>query len=324
MSEVTEAVPTIDEIRAAARRIAPYIHRTPVLTCRGIDELAGGRIAFKCENFQKVGAFKMRGASNAIAQLDPATRQRGVATHSSGNHGAALALAARNFGVHAHVVMPENASAVKKRAVAAYGAEITYCDPTLESRDTVLSGVVAKTGATVIHPYNDFRIIAGQGTAALELIEDCGDLDLVMAPVGGGGLISGTAITVKALLPGAQVIGVEPEEVDDALRSLRSGSIVPATNRRSIADGLLAPLGARTFSVIRGFVDDIVTVGEASIVQAMRLIWERMKIVVEPSAAVPLAAILKGGFELRGRRAGIILSGGNVDLNALPWMRTRS
>ncbi|MBI2994505.1 MAG: pyridoxal-phosphate dependent enzyme [Gammaproteobacteria bacterium] len=321
MAEPAQAVPTIDDIRAAARRIAPYIHRTPVLTCRGIDELAGGNLVFKCENFQKVGAFKMRGASNVVAQLDPAVRQRGVATHSSGNHGAALALAARNFGIKSFVVMPENASEVKKRAVAAYGAEITYCGPSLESRDRVLSGVVARTGATVIHPYNDYRIIAGQGTAALELLEDFDDLDVVMAPVGGGGLISGTAIAAKALLPRTQVIGVEPEEVDDALQSLRSGLIMPATDRRSIADGLLASLGNRTFSVIRGYVDDIVTVSESAIIQAMRLIWERMKIVVEPSAAVPLAALLTGKFDLRGRRAGVILSGGNVDLDALPWTR---
>lgn len=321
MAEPAQAVPTIDDIRAAARRIAPYIHRTPVLTCRGIDELAGGNLVFKCENFQKVGAFKMRGASNVVAQLDPAVRQRGVATHSSGNHGAALALAARNFGIKSFVVMPENASEVKKRAVAAYGAEITYCGPSLESRDRVLSGVVARTGATVIHPYNDYRIIAGQGTAALELLEDFDDLDVVMAPVGGGGLISGTAIAAKALLPRTQVIGVEPEEVDDALQSLRSGLIMPATDRRSIADGLLASLGNRTFSVIRGYVDDIVTVSESAIIQAMRLIWERMKIVVEPSAAVPLAALLTGKFNLRGRRAGVILSGGNVDLDALPWTR---
>ena len=321
MTEPGQTIPTVDDIRAAAKRIAPFVHRTPVLRCHGIDELAGGSLFFKCEMFQKVGAFKMRGASNAVAQLAPDVRARGVATHSSGNHGAALALAARNFGTRAFVVMPENASAVKKRAVAAYGAEISYCSPSIESRDRVLSEVVARTGAAVIHPYNDDRIIAGQGTAALELIADCNDLDVVMTPVGGGGLISGTAIAVKALLPRAQIIGVEPEEVNDAQQALRSGTIMPATNRRSIADGLLAPLGDRTFSVIRKHVDDIVTVSEPAIVEAMRLIWERMKIVVEPSAAVPLAALLSGKLELHGRRAGIILSGGNVDLDALPWAR---
>lgn len=321
MSEPDQTPPTISDIRVAARRIAPYVHRTPVLTCRGIDALAGARLFFKCENFQKAGAFKMRGATNAVAQLDEYGRQRGVATHSSGNHGAALALAARNFGVKAFVVMPGTASEVKKRAVASYGAEITYCDSTLDSRDKVLAEVIAKTRATVVHPYNDYRIIAGQGTAALELLEDTDELDVVMVPVGGGGLISGTAIAVKALQPGTRVVGVEPEGADDAMQSLRSGLMVPATNPRSIADGLLAQLGDKTFAIVRGYVDDVVTVSEEAIVQAMRLIWERMKIIVEPSAAVTLAAILSGKLDIRGKRVGIILSGGNVDLDALPWIR---
>ena len=321
MSEPVQSPPTLTDVRVAARRIAPYIHRTPVLTCRGIDEMTGGRLYFKCENFQKAGAFKMRGATNAIAQLSDRERLHGVATHSSGNHGAALALTARNFRVKAYVVMPDTASTVKKRAVASYGAEITYCDATLDSRDQVLAEVIAKTGAVIVHPYNDYRIIAGQGTAALELLEDTDELDVVMTPVGGGGLISGTAIVVKALLPGAQIIGVEPEGADDAMRSLRAGVIVPATKPHSIADGLLAQLGDKTFGIVRNHVDDIVTVSEDAIVQAMRLIWERMKIVVEPSAAITLAAILSGRFDICGRRAGIILSGGNVDLDALPWVR---
>lgn len=310
---------SLADIRQAAARIAPFVHRTPVFTCATLDRMSGGRLFFKCENLQKAGAFKMRGAANAVAQLDPASAARGVATHSSGNHGAALALAARRMGIRAHVVMPETAAAIKKAAVAGYGAEITYCEPTLASRDEYLAEVVRRTGATVIHPYNDERIIAGQGTAALELFEEFSGLELVLTPVGGGGLISGTAIAAKSLHPPIRVIGVEPEGADDARRSLLSGQLTAGNPPVSIADGLLATLGDKTFAIIRRHVDDIVTVSDAAIADAMRTVWERMKIIIEPSAAVTVAAIVAGKVDVTGRRCGIILSGGNVDLDRLPW-----
>ncbi|MBI1733237.1 MAG: pyridoxal-phosphate dependent enzyme [Gammaproteobacteria bacterium] len=310
---------SLADIQAAAARIAPFVHRTPVLTCAALDAMTGGHLYFKCENFQKAGAFKMRGAANAVAQLDDASRLRGVATHSSGNHGAALALAARLMGVKAHVVMPANAPQVKKQAVAGYGAEITWCEPALDSREKHLDSVVKRTGAAIIHPYNDDRIIAGQGTAALELFQQIPDLDLLVTPVGGGGLISGCAIAAKSLRPSVRVIGVEPEGADDARRSLAAGALLPAAAPASIADGLLAPLGPRTFAVIRHFVDEIVAVSDAAIVRAMRIVWERMKVIIEPSAAVTVAAILEDRIDTRNRRCGIILSGGNVDLDRLAW-----
>jgi threonine dehydratase len=317
-----EAPPSVslDDVRAAARRVAPFVHRTPVLTCAALDAISGGRLYFKCENLQKVGAFKMRGASNAVAQLDDAGKSRGVATHSSGNHGAALALAARLMGARAYVVMPSNAPEMKKLAVAGYGAEITWCGPTLASRDRVLADVVARTGATVVHPYNDDRIIAGQGTAALELLMDVPDVDLLIVPVGGGGLISGSAIVATSLRPGIRVIGVEPLGADDARRSLASGRLMTVENPASIADGLLAPIGPKTYAVISRLVDGIVAVDDAAITRAMRLVWERMKIIIEPSAAVTVAAIMQGDIDTRERCCGIILSGGNVDLDRLPWM----
>jgi threonine dehydratase len=305
--------PTIDHVREAAARIAPFIHRTPVLTSRGINALTGSELYFKCENFQRAGAFKMRGASNAVSLLAPEERERGVATHSSGNHGAALALAARTMGLRAWVVMPENAPQVKRDAVASYGAEIRYCAPTLKAREETLRALVEETGATVIHPYDDDRIIAGQGTAAMELIEQAEALDLVLVPVGGGGLSSGTCIAVRALSAKTRVIGVEPEGADDARRSLEAGRIVPVKTPTSIADGLLARLSERTFRILRDFSDGIVTVSDDAIRQAMRLIAERMKIIVEPSAAVPLAAILSGKVDTAGKRVGLILSGGNLD-----------
>jgi len=300
-------------------RIAPFVHRTPVLTCATLNRMTGAQLFFKCENLQKVGAFKMRGASNAIAQLDPKAAVHGVATHSSGNHGAAVALAARLMGIKAHVVMPDNAAAIKKLAVAGYGANITWCEPTIASRDEYLAAVVQRTGATVIHPYNNERIIAGQGTAGLELIEEIEHLDLLLVPVGGGGLISGCALAAKSLNPKIRVIGVEPEGADDARRSLAAGTLVPPMSPVSIADGLLAPLGEKTFAIIRRYVDDIAAVSETAIAHAMRTVWERMKIIIEPSSAVTVAAILEGKVDIPGRRCGIILSGGNVDLDRLPW-----
>ena len=311
--------PSLTDIRAAADRIRRHIHRTPVLSCAGIDRLVGTRLFFKCENFQKVGAFKIRGATNAVLSLSEQAAAAGVATHSSGNHAAALALAARLRGVPAYVVMPDTAPQVKKDAVAGYGAKITFCAPTLEAREAGLAQIVADTGAAFIPPYNDERIIAGQATAALELLADIPDLDLILTPVGGGGLVSGTALTVRSLSPRSRVIAAEPRGADDAYRSFRAGYIIPSVNPQTIADGLLTSLGDKTFAIIRDCVDDIVTVEEADIIRAMRLIWERMKLIVEPSAAVPLGALLSRSVDVQGKRVAIILSGGNVDLARLPF-----
>jgi threonine dehydratase len=290
-----------------------------VLTCEALDAMVGARLFFKCENFQKVGAFKFRGATNAVFSLSDAEASKGVATHSSGNHAAALALAARLRGIPAHVVMPSTSRAVKQAAVAGYGARIVLCEPTLAARESTLETVVAATGAAVVHPYDDPRVIAGQGTAALELLADTPHLDVVMAPVGGGGLLSGTAIVVRSLAPEARVVAAEPAAADDAFRSLELGRIVPSVDPRTIADGLLTSLGALTFAIILEHAAGIVTVSEAAIVAAMRHLWERMKILVEPSSAVPLGALIEGKLEVAGLRVGIILSGGNVDLDHLPW-----
>ncbi|UCH85473.1 MAG: pyridoxal-phosphate dependent enzyme [Candidatus Latescibacterota bacterium] len=313
-------VPTINDIETAAKRIGSYVHRTPVLTSRAINRMCDAALYFKCENFQRVGAFKIRGATNAVFSLRDDEACTGVATHSSGNHAAALALAARWKGIHAHVVMPDNAPRVKIDAVRGYGAEIVFCEPTLEAREATLAEVVAKTGATVIHPYNDLRVIAGQGTATLELISDVADLEAILAPVGGGGLLSGTAIAAAALSPRTRVFGCEPEGADDARRSFESGSWVPSVSPDTIADGLLTSLGDLTFPIILRHVAGIITVDDEGIAHAMRLVWERMKIVIEPSAAVPLAALMKHRSAVRGRRVGILLSGGNVELDRLPWV----
>ncbi len=311
--------PTIDDIRKAAERIKPFAHRTPVLTNQTINRMLEAELFFKCENMQKVGAFKFRGACNTVMSLSEKEAKRGVATHSSGNHAQALALAARLRGIPAYIVMPETAPAVKKAAVAGYGAEIAFCKPTLEARETTLSEVVDKTGATFVHPYNDYRVITGQATAALELLSDTGELDIVMTPVGGGGLLSGTALTVSSLSPQTNVIAAEPAGADDAFRSLRKGEIIPSTNPQTIADGLLTSLGDKTFAIIQAHVSDITTVSEEKIVEAMRLVWERMKVIIEPSAAVPLGALLQGNLDVQRKRIGIIFSGGNVDLGKLPW-----
>lgn len=312
-------IPTIQHIRQAHERIKPLIHYTPVMTCRALNQLCAAELFFKCENLQKVGAFKIRGAANAVLSLDDEQAARGVATHSSGNHGAALALAARWRNIPAYVVMPENAPSVKKNAVAGYGAEIVFCQPTLQARQATLETVTARTGAAFVHPSNDFAVIAGQGTAALELCAQVPDLDLIMAPVGGGGLISGTAIAAAALTPHISVVAAEPEAADDAYRSFRAGRIIPVDHPQTIADGLRTLLGERTFAAITQYVADIVTVSEGAIVQAMRHIWERMKLIVEPSSAVPLGALLPPPQPFAGKRIGIILSGGNVDLDHLPW-----
>ena len=301
-------------IAEARARIADKVSRTPVFTSATLDALHRAQLYFKCENLQKCGAFKARGATNAVFALSEDEAQRGVATHSSGNHAAALARAARLRGIRAYVVMPENAAQAKRAAVSRYGGEITWCAPTLAARE-----VLSATGATLVHPYDDLAVMAGQGTAAAELLEQVPDLDLVLCPVGGGGLLSGTAVAAKALSPGIRVIGVEPAGADDAARSFRAGRIFPSVDPHTIADGLRSSLGERPFAEIRRRVDDIVTVPDEAIVAGMRRLWEVLKIVVEPSGAVPYAALLARRAELRGRRIGIVLSGGNVDLDHLPW-----
>ena len=306
-------------IRAAHERIRPHIRRTPVLTSARLDAASGAHLFFKCENFQKVGAFKARGATNAVFMLDEATAKRGVATHSSGNHAAAVSRAAKLRGIPAHIVMPSNSSKVKVRAVESYGGRIVFCEPNQTSRDETCAEVIAKTGATLIHPFENENVMAGQGTAAVELLEDV-DVDLVLCPVGGGGLLCGTAVAAKTLRPKIKVIGVEPANADDAARSFRAGKVMPADMPNTIADGLRATIGAINLEIMQRYVDDIVTVSEEGIVAAMRTLWETMKIMVEPSGAVPYAAILERKIDIAGKRVGLIVSGGNVDLDALPWM----
>ena len=308
----------LDTIRAAHERIRPYIHRTPVLTNSWLNNACRASLFFKCENFQKVGTFKARGATNAVFALDDETARRGVATHSSGNHGAAVARAAKLRGIPAHIVMPSNSAKVKIRAVEGYGAQVIFCEPTEEARETKCAEVINTTGATLIHSFENKHVIAGQGTAAMELLEDVPDLDVIMCPVGGGGLLSGTAIAAKSMRPQIKVIAVEPQNVDDAAQSFRAGRRLVTEKKFTIADGLRTNIGEPNFAIIQQYVDDIVSVSEEAIVSAMRTIWETMKIVIEPSAAVPYAAIQEGKCVV-GKRIGIILTGGNVDLDALPW-----
>lgn len=310
---------TIETIRAAAAQIEPRVHRTPVQRSSTLDRLTGAQLFFKCENFQRVGAFKIRGATNAVFSLSEAEARAGVVTHSSGNHAQAVALAAAQRSLTAHVVMPRTAPAVKRAATAGYGATIHTCEPTLDSREQTAAEVVVRTGAAFIHPYNDVRVVSGQGTAALELIEQAGDLDVVIAPVGGGGLLSGTAVAVTELVDHAEVWGAEPAGADDAKRSLEQGRLVPSEEPRTICDALLTSLGELTFALISRRVAQIGLVDDEATLAAMRLIWERMKLVVEPSAAVPLALALDQRDQLEGKRVGIILSGGNVELSQLPW-----
>jgi threonine dehydratase len=306
-------------VRAAHARIRPHVHRTPMLTSRSLDAAAESKLFFKCENLQKVGAFKARGACNAVFSLDDAEARRGVITHSSGNHGAAVAWAAGRRGIPAWVVMPENSAEIKKAAVKGLGATVRFCAPTLEARDTICAAVQAETGAVLVHPYDDWRVIAGQGTAALELLEEVPDLDAIITPVGGGGLLSGTAIASRGIKPSIHVYGAEPAGADDAWRSLQSGRIVPQTDPRTIADGLRSSLGVKTFAVLSTLVDAIGTTSEEAIVRAMRLTWDKLKLVIEPSSAVPLAALLERKLPVAGLRVGIVISGGNVDLDRLPW-----
>ncbi|MBK9358975.1 MAG: pyridoxal-phosphate dependent enzyme [Bacteroidales bacterium] len=312
-------VPDKAAIEQAGKRISGYLHRTPVLTCSAINRMFGSELYFKCENFQKAGAFKSRGATNAVLQLNPDELACGVATHSSGNHAAALALAASRLGIRAYIVMPENSNRIKINAVKEYGGIITFCEPTLEARELTLKLLLKKTSATEIHPYNDLRIIAGQATAAMELLEDFPDIQMISAPVGGGGLLSGTALAARYFGRSVKVVAAEPAGADDACRSFKSGSFVPSVNPKTMADGLLTSLGSITYPIIMKYVDDIVTVGEESITEAMKMVWERMKIIIEPSSAVPLAAILEKKLHVGNLKAGIIISGGNVDLSALPF-----
>ena len=306
-------------IEDARERIAGKVNITPVLTSSTLDGLSGARLFFKCENFQKGGAFKARGATNAVFSLSESVARRGVATHSSGNHAGALARAAALRGIRAYVVMPDNTPQAKRDAVARYGAEVTWCAPTQAARESTVRQVLAATGATLIHPYDDLLVMAGQATAAVELLSAVPDLEVLLCPVSGGGLLSGTAVAAKTLKPGIRVIGVEPAGADDAARSLHAGRIVPVDHPNTIADGLRATIGERPFAEIRRLVEDIITVTDEAIVRAMRQLWEVMKIVVEPSGAVPYAALLDAPPALRGRRIGIIVSGGNLDLDHLPW-----
>ncbi len=313
--------PDLAEVRAAADRIAPFAHRTPVATCATLDRMAGRQLFFKCEHLQKTGSFKFRGACNAVMKLPAEVAARGVVTHSSGNHAAALAQAARLRGTSAHVVMPTSASSLKRRATLGYGAEVIDCAPTLEARESTAAATLARTGGTLIPPFDHPDIIAGQGTAALELLADVPDLDAIVGPLGGGGLISGLCIAGHGLSPRLRVVAAEPKAVDDGARSLAAGQLVPQPGGRSIADGLLTSLGAQTWPIIREQVDRVITVSEEEIVAAMRLLWERAKLMVEPSSAVVLAALLSPeAAALTGvQRVGLVLSGGNVDLDHLPW-----
>ena len=308
----------LDRIRAAHERIRAHITRTPVLTSSRLDEATGATLFFKCENFQKIGAFKARGATNAVFSLDDATAKRGVATHSSGNHGTALARAAKLRKIPAHIVMPKNSTKVKVRAVENYGAHVVFCEPTETAREAACADVIAKTGATLIHSFENEDVMAGQGTAAIELLEEV-DVDLVMCPIGGGGLLCGIAVAAKSLRPKIKVIAAEPANADDAAQSFHAKKRIVSEKKFTIADGLRTNVGERNFPIIQRYVDDVATVSEDAIVSAMRKIWETMKIIIEPSAAVPYAAIVESKINVAGKRIGIILTGGNVDLDALPW-----
>ena len=314
-------IPTYDDVLAAHARIEPHIHRTPVLTSSYFNALTGAELFFKCENFQKAGAFKVRGASNAVFGLSDADAARGVATHSSGNHALSLSYAAGRRGIPCAVVMPRTAPQAKKDAVRGYGGTITECEPSTSSREEVFARVQAQTGADFVHPYNDPRVIAGQATCSRELMEQVEGLEQIIAPIGGGGMISGTCLTLSAIAPKVQIYAAEPEQADDALRSLRAGHIIADDAPNTVADGLKVPLKDLTWHFVKSRVTDILTASEQEIIDAMRLTWARMKIVIEPSCAVPLATILKNPEVFRGRRVGVIITGGNVDLDKLPWMQ---
>lgn len=324
MNEITPTlqIPTFADVIAAHDRIEPYIHRTPVLTSSYFDDLTGAQLFFKCENFQKAGAFKVRGACNAVFGLSDDRARAGVATHSSGNHALSLSYAAGRRGIPCHVVMPRTAPQAKKDAVRGYGGIITECEPSTSSREATFAEVQAETGAEFVHPYNDPRVIAGQGTCSRELMEQIEDLDAIIAPIGGGGMISGTCLTLSTIAPKVEIYAAEPEQADDACRSFKAGHIIADDAPQTIADGLKVPLKENTWHFVSNFVTDILTASEDEIVAAMKLTWQRMKIVIEPSCAVPLATILKNPDVFRGKRVGVIVTGGNVDLDSLPWMKT--
>lgn len=322
MKDVAEMIiPTFDDMLRAHERIAPYIHRTPVLTSSYFNELTGAQLFFKCENFQKAGAFKVRGASNAVFGLSDIDAAKGVCTHSSGNHALSLSYAAGRRGIPCNVVMPRTAPQAKKDAVRGYGGIITECEPSTSSREAVFAEVQAKTGGDFVHPYNDPRVIAGQGTSSRELMEQTDGLDIVVAPIGGGGMISGTCLTLSTLAPEVQIIAAEPEQADDAYRSFKAGHIIADDAPQTIADGLKVPLKELTWHFVSNHVTDILTASEDEIVDAMKLTWQRMKIVIEASCAVPLATILKNKDRFAGKRVGVIITGGNVDLDTLPWIK---
>ena len=312
-------LPTLSDIQSAHKRIKPFIHRTPVLTSQQLNKIFECELFFKCENFQKVGAFKFRGATNAVLLLSENEKKNGVVTHSSGNHAAALSLAAAMNDVKAYIVMPETAPPVKKNAVAGYGAEITFCKSTLQSREETTRHIMSKTGATLVHPYDNYNVICGQGTAALELMEERRDLEIIVSPIGGGGLMSGTATAVKGTDGRILVIGAEPLNANDAYISFTTGNLTPSLNPLTIADGLLTSLSELTFSIIKEKVDRIFTAKEDSIIECMLLVWERMKIIIEPSSATVLAIIRENPDFFRGKRTGLIISGGNVDFRKLPF-----
>ncbi len=316
------AMTTLHDIQAASDRLESVVHRTPVLTSRLLNEWVGAELFLKCENFQKIGAFKYRGASNAIAQLDEEALKRGVCTHSSGNHAQALALAARERGVPAFIVMPTTAPTVKRNAVLGYGATVIDCEPTLIARETTAERVVKEQGATFIHPYDHPHIIAGQGTAALELLQETGPLDAIIAPIGGGGLMSGSAIAARGLYPKIRIFGAEPAGADDASRSFKAGYFIPQTGPNTVCDGLLTSLGSLTWPIIQRELEDILVVDDPETLDAMRMVWTRLKIIIEPSCATPVAGIKRylNDYKLKGAKVGVILSGGNVDLDALPWL----
>lgn len=311
---------TIDHVHAAHERIKPYIHHTPILTSQYFNELTGAELFFKCENFQKAGAFKVRGASNAVFGLSDAMAEKGVATHSSGNHALSLSYAAGRRGIPCHVVMPRTAPEAKKAAVRGYGGLITECEPSTTSREAVFAEVEATTGAEFVHPYNDPRVIAGQATCSLEMLEQVENMDAVIAPIGGGGMISGTCLTLSNLAPQMEIYAAEPDQADDAARSFRAGHIIADDAPVTIADGLKVPLKDNTWHFVSSFVTDVLTASEQEIIDAMKLTWERMKIVMEPSCAVPMATILRNPDVFRGKRVGVIITGGNVDLDKLPWI----
>ena len=312
---------SIDDVRAAAKRIKGIGHRTPVLTNKTLDRLSGRKLFFKCENFQKIGAFKFRGGWNAISSLNEEEAKKGVCTHSSGNHAQAVAYAAAKRNIPAYIVMPDNAPKVKLEAVEGYDAKITLCEPTLKARRDTLDEIAKRTGARIVHPFNDPKVIAGQGTAALELIEEVKELDAICAPIGGGGLMSGTCIAAKSMLPDVKLFGAEPKGADDAYRSLKEGKLLPQENPNTICDGLLTSMGENTWNILKDHLDDIITVSDDEVITAMKLVWERMKIIIEPSSATPLAAILTPEFkQLKNiQKIGIILTGGNVDITKLPF-----